>query len=357
MKEIDVRHGQPETKITKSEFQKRYEQYFYDPRFEPFQEQIQTLLEQAWQNYKDGRKAPRTVKAGGEFHDPYYDLSVEWLETRQRLQQAEQLRQMGPARILVISGSPRNEHTCPGEESKSFRLAQRALEVIRHEPGFETDFLDLSLLTAEYGKVIHPCKGCVSTAMPLCHWPCSCYPHHSMAQSPDWMAEIYEKWTLAHGVMIVTPVHWYQVPSVLKLMIDRLVCADGGNTDPTSTHGKNAREAKQLELKGWDYPKHLAGRAFSVIVQGDAAGIENVKTALSSWLTDMGLIEAGAQSTLARYIGYYKPYATSHQDLDEDEDFWTEVENAASSLIHQVRLIRTGHYEPADEELIEPRKK
>jgi hypothetical protein len=36
----------------------------------------------------------------------------------------------------------------------------------------EVDLLDLSLVTSEYGRQIHPCKGCVSTAMPLCHWPC-----------------------------------------------------------------------------------------------------------------------------------------------------------------------------------------
>jgi hypothetical protein len=42
-------------------------------------------------------------------------------------------------------------------------------------------------------------------------------------------------------------------------MMDRMVCADGGNPDPTSTHGKTAKEAKALELKGWPYPRHLAG--------------------------------------------------------------------------------------------------
>ncbi|MDT1862696.1 flavodoxin family protein, partial [Acinetobacter baumannii] len=82
----------------------------------------------------------------------------------------------------------------------------------------------------------------------------------------DWMNEIYERWVLAHGVIIVTPVYWYQAPAVLKLMIDRLVCADGGNPDPTSTHGKKAEEAKQIERDGWDYPKHLAGRAFGLVV-------------------------------------------------------------------------------------------
>ena len=49
---------------------------------------------------------------------------------------------------------------------------------------------------------------------------------------------------LAHGIVIVTPVYWYQAPSTLKLMMDRLVCADGGNADPTSTQGKEPRSRR-----------------------------------------------------------------------------------------------------------------
>ena len=71
-----------------------------------------------------------------------------------------------------------------------------------------------------------------------------------------------ERWVAAPGVMIVTPVYWYQAPSVLKLMMDRLVCADGGSPDQTTTHGKNVEEAKALELEEREYPRHLAG-AFS----------------------------------------------------------------------------------------------
>jgi hypothetical protein len=55
--------------------------------------------------------------------------------------------------------------------SKTFRLAQSAREVIDAAPRFEVDFLDLRVMAAEYGRVIYPCKACVSTAMPLCHWP------------------------------------------------------------------------------------------------------------------------------------------------------------------------------------------
>ena len=37
------------------------------------------------------------------------------------------------------------------------------------------------------------------------------------------MNDIYLLWVAAHGIMIVTPVNWYQPPSLVKLMMDRLV--------------------------------------------------------------------------------------------------------------------------------------
>ena len=178
--------------------------------------------------------------------------------------------------------------------------------------------------------------------MPLCHWPCSCYPNHAFNQVNDWMAEIYERWALAHGVLIATPVHWYQASSVLKLMMDRLVCADGGNPDPSSTHGKKVEEAKALEMQGWPYPKHLAGRAYGLIVHGDVAGIEGVRRALSDWLDWMGLIDAGPLARLDRFVGYYEPYATSHDDLDRDTAVQEETRHAAQELVAMVRQIRGG---------------
>lgn len=70
--------------------------------------------------------------------------------------------------------------------------------------------------------------------------------------------------------------------------------------DPTSTHGKDPKKAKEVELKGWDYPKHLAGRAYGLVVHGDVAGVEEVRHALSDWLDWMGLIEAGSKGRLDR---------------------------------------------------------
>ena len=155
----------------------------------------------------------------------------------------------------------------------------------------------------------------------------------------------------------MTPVYWYQSPSPLKLMIDRLVCADGGNPDPTTTHGKKPAEAKALELAGWDYPKHLAGRTYGLVVHGDVAGIEGVRRGLSDWLDWMGFIDAGAQARLDRFIGYYEPYATSHDTLDADTAMQAEVRNVASAVANAVKALRAGTLSQPDKALSRPRPK
>ena len=258
--------GMESTELTRAEFEQRFRERHRDPAFESVSTELDAVIDVAWQTYSDHRKSPRQRPAGNGFADPQFPLSVEWLAARDEIRDAQRTHDdpQAASRILLINASARSDQTCPSEMSKSYRLASIARGEIARESGCEVDFLDLSLLTSEYGRVIYPCKACVSTAMPLCHWPCSCYPNHSLGQTQDWMNEIYPRWVAAHGVMIVSPVNWYHVPSVLKLMIDRLVCADGGNPDPTTTRGKDPARAKQLELDGWDYPKHFAGRAFAV---------------------------------------------------------------------------------------------
>jgi multimeric flavodoxin WrbA len=347
------RKGQAPDQLDRAEFSRRYRQNFFGDSFNGETAAIARLEEIAWKNYSDGNKAPDTVNAGAEFHDPDYDLSREWLEARNRLIDAQKRHEDRalPTRILVICGSPRNDGTCPGEISKTWRLTQEVCAQLR-EDGAQVELLDLSLVTSEYGRKIHPCKACVSTAMPLCHWPCSCYPNHALNQIHDWMNDIYEQWVLAHGIVILCPVHWYQSPSPLKLMIDRLVCADGGNPDPTSTRGKDPEKAKELE-KDWGYPKHLAGRAYGLFVHGDVVGAEGVRRSISEWLDWMGLRRSGPQSQLDRYIGYFKPYATSHEDLDADQPVFKEVRNIAKAVLNAATQIRSGGLKPPDED-IEP---
>lgn len=353
------RTGQAPAKLNREEFHREFQKSFVDPNFIAVKDALADIEEVAWKNYhEDEHKAPVTEKAGAGFFDPDYDLSVEWNTTRKRLVDAEikQKDRQSPARVLLICGSARNDGSCPGEISKTWRLTLLAQQEFA-KAAIETDILDLSLLTSDYDKHIHPCKACVSTAMPLCHWPCSCYPNHAQRQTNDWMAEIYEKWVAAHGVIILTPVYWYQTPSVLKLMIDRLVCADGGNPDPTTTHGKSAEKAKQIELAGWDYPKHLAGRAYGLVVHGDVAGIEGVRRGLSDWLDWMGLVDAGSKSRLDRYVGYYESYAESHQVLDEDHAVQQEVRNVANAVANAVIQLRSGALAQPDPNLKPARPK
>jgi multimeric flavodoxin WrbA len=342
---IDVRKGQGDVKLTREEFERRLRERFYDPEFQAVERQIADVIDVAWKAYDEYHKSPRIRKAGPGFADPEFELPIEWLETRQRIQDAERQQKdpAGRGRVLLVCGAARHDQTCPGEMSKSFRLVSQAREEI-DRAGLECDVLDLSLLTAQYGRQILPCKACVSTAMPLCHWPCSCYPNHAMGQVVDWMNELYPRWVAAHGVMIVTPVYWYQAPSVLKLMMDRLVCADGGNPDQTTTRGKNVEKAKALELAGWSYPRHLAGRVFTVVVHGDTVGAETLRRSLSDWLADMKLLPAMRQGGIDRYVGYYEPYATSHQALDRDTAVQQEVRDAAKALIEAVPLARAGRF-------------
>jgi multimeric flavodoxin WrbA len=359
MPDSKIRREMPDVALTREQFAERMRANFYDPAFDPLAPEIGRIVDVAWQAYDKSRKAPRAQKAGPGYADPNYDLAVEWIDASRRIQEAERRQKdpASPSRILLINGAARSEHTCPGESSKSWRLATVARDVFQQELELEVELLDLSRLTSEYGRNIHPCKTCVSTAMPLCHWPCSCYPNHSLGQVQDWMNDIYPMWAAAHGIMIVTPVNWYQTPTVLKSMIDRLVCADGGNPDPTSTHGKDPTRAKAIENAGWSYPRHLEGRAFALVVHGDAVGVDAVTSGLQGWLTDMGLIQAGHQSQIARYIGYMESYAASHDALDNDQAIRDETANAARALVAAVKMIRDGEMKQPDRRLREPRPK
>ncbi len=353
-----IRKGQASAPLTRSEFHARFNVRFYDPAYAAEHEAIARLEDIAWEAYQDGRKAPLTRPAGKGYADPTYPISLQWLDTAKRLKAAQKAWQQKdtPPRVLIVCGSARNDGTCPGEVSKTWRMAQSARHVVLGL-GAQADLLDLSLVTSEYGRNIHPCKGCVASAMPLCHWPCSCYPNHALDQADDWMAEIYERWVAAHAVIILAPTYWYQSPSPLKLMIDRLVCADGGNADPSSTHGKHVAEAKAIEAAGWNYPKHLSGRVYGVVVHGDVAGVESHRRNLTDWLDWMGLIAAGKAARLDRYIGYYEPYYNSHDALDADTAVQEEVRNVARAVVAAATQMRAGELAQPDRAILPPRPK
>ena len=150
----------PSVQLDKQEFKKRFLARFYDPEFEALKRELDKIAEAAWLTYDDYHKSPRTRKAGKGFVDPDFDAPVEWLQTRANIQAAQSTHDnpKSPSRVLIVNGSSRNDQTCPGEMSKTWRMVTLAKQVVEKTRGFEVDILDLSRLTAEYGKVIYPCK-------------------------------------------------------------------------------------------------------------------------------------------------------------------------------------------------------
>ena len=79
-----------------------------------------------------------------------------------------------------------------------------------------------------------------------------------------------------------------------------------------------------------------------MLVHGDTEGAETLRRNLYDWLCDMKLVPAGADAHFDRYIGYYEPYATSHEALDKDEAIQQEVRNAARALVTTITHLRAG---------------
>src|SRR5690348_5929102 len=145
---MTVRKGQTPGALGRDAFRDRFDANFYDPSFDGERDAIARLEAIAWKNYCDARKSPRQEEAGEGFAEPDYELPVEWKRARERIQLADRT-QKDPAsasRVLIVCGSPRNNGTCPGEVSKTWRLSNIVREVL-DELSIETDLLDLSLLS------------------------------------------------------------------------------------------------------------------------------------------------------------------------------------------------------------------
>jgi hypothetical protein len=71
----------------------------------------------------------------------------------------------------------------------------------------------------------------------------------------------------------------------------------------------------------------------------------------------MGLVPSGQSSRLDRYIGYYEPYATSHDTLDRDTAVQQEVRNVAHTVCNAVKALRSGNLAAPDKDIERPRPK
>ena len=122
----EPRKGMPSPQLDEPEFRARYLEQFADPAFDAARGEIDRIAAIAWDGYSNHRKAPVTRKAGAGYADPDYDLSVDWIAAKEQIDraQAEHDDTAEPPCILIVNGSPRSEHTCPGEMSKSWRMIE-----------------------------------------------------------------------------------------------------------------------------------------------------------------------------------------------------------------------------------------
>ena len=119
------RVGQGDVKLSREEFDRRLRERFYDPAFRDAEAEVDRIVDVAWQAYDEYRKSPIKRPAGRGFKNPRFELPVEWLETRRQILAASrrQRARKGPSRVLLVCGAARHDQTCPGEMSKTFRLA------------------------------------------------------------------------------------------------------------------------------------------------------------------------------------------------------------------------------------------
>src|SRR5262245_5104038 len=108
MPRLSPRKGMPSPRLSEAEFRKRFLSQFQDPAFGPLESEIDKVAAAAWDAYDGHRKIPLTRKAGGEFADPNYDLSVDWLAARAAIADAQRRHEerSTPA-ILLVNGSSR----------------------------------------------------------------------------------------------------------------------------------------------------------------------------------------------------------------------------------------------------------
>ena len=71
----------------------------------------------------------------------------------------------------------------------------------------------------------------------------------------------------------------------------------------------------------------------------------------------MGFIDAGFASRLDRYIGYFEPYATSHETRDQETAVQEESRNVARAVASAVGNLRAGRLEALRPKLRKPRPK
>ena len=241
--------------------------------------------------------------------------------------------------------------------SKSWRLVKLA-EPVLVEMGFAVDILDLSRLTSEFGRQIHPCKSCVSTAMPLCHWPCSCYPNYSLGQTDDWMNEIYP--LLGRGAR-----HPDRDAGELVSRLDGAEGDDGPSGLRRRRQSRSDVDARQARRPGQGArTERLAlsapsGRAAFRARRARRQRGRRDAAPLAFGLADRHVADLGGpnQPRPKAMSATWSPTRPRTRRWTRTATFQDEVLNAARALGNAVKLARAGKFENPAEGLAEPNPK
>jgi intein/homing endonuclease/multimeric flavodoxin WrbA len=117
-----------------------------------------------------------------------------------------------------------------------------------------------------------------------CHWQCDCFIKGSKV-APDLLKEldVYDHLEQSDAFVILSPIHWHSLTSQIKLLFDRLVCANltlthddaiklmgEGNIKNSDITGKFAKSAKHTDM----LRNHLEGKVCAFYVHGDAGADE-----------------------------------------------------------------------------------
>jgi hypothetical protein len=235
-----------------------------------------------------------------------------------------------PLRVLLIAGSARRLHSCPGLDSKARALMHRMIG--RLPAGWQVDHEDIG---NEHGKPkIQGCNACVSSSMALCVWPCNCYGPRSQTQ-PDlmWDLDLYGRLARADAWAVIGPVNWYGPSTNLKTMFDRLVCMNGGNPRPDLIDKKDTLKAQALERSArWKKlsKNHLAGRTAAFFCYGDNGANEEDKAGKPLKLAHPEWFDAGKQPFRAREGGERLAYEglvwqCRYSDIEVPDTLWRHV--------------------------------
>ena len=107
---------------------------------------------------------------------------------------------MSKVNVLLINGSPRKY----GGTFKLLKVAEAGVI----DAGGEVKWIHL----VDYS--IKPCIGCVSDDQKLCKFPCII--------KDDEFNKLGEEILKADGLIIATPIYWYNVSPLVKNLVDRM---------------------------------------------------------------------------------------------------------------------------------------